>query len=187
MRTRESGFSLLEVLAAVTLLIVLFIPLGRAAIDGLRSEGESRRRLEASLLADDALAKIESGLSIGTVPEIGENANEEREFRIVTSVTSFQLPFAINEETEPQRGVELAQSLFPAPNSRQPSPLLKIEIRVSWPGPGGAEDRFDGDDAEHESRVTRTTFAFDFNGVADKLAVLQLAGQGEPGLEDLLQ
>jgi len=191
MRNRERGFTLLEVLAAVSLLIVLFIPLVRTAIDGLRSEGESRRRLEASLLADEALAAIESGIAIGSVPDIGQSAEEVREFRIVTSVTSFEPPFARVEDDDPKRPSsprpEPAHSLFPAPDSRQESPLRRIEVRVSWPAPGEDGSDLEGEGHARAPQVARTTFALDIAGVADELAVLELATQGEPGLKGLLQ
>ena len=107
----ERGFTLLEVLAAVSLLIVLFIPLVRSAIDGLRSEGQSRRRMEASLLADNALAEIESGIAIGDVPGVGEEITEEREFLIFTAVTSFDLPFPIGCGGLPKAQVEAAEAI----------------------------------------------------------------------------
>ena len=159
----ERGFTLLEVLAAVSLLIVLFIPLVRTAIDGLRSEGQSRRRMEASLMADNALAEIESGIAIGAVPGVGQEITEEREFLIFTEVTSFDLPFPIDETADG----EVAASIFPGPNSTEESPLRKIEIVVSWPGPG--ETELEGENVGWSNRVVRTTFAFDVAGV-DALA-----------------
>ena len=49
----RGGFTLIEVLAAVALLGILYAVLARVAIEGLRAEGDSERRLEASLLADE--------------------------------------------------------------------------------------------------------------------------------------
>ncbi|MFB3118027.1 MAG: prepilin-type N-terminal cleavage/methylation domain-containing protein, partial [Myxococcota bacterium] len=52
MRISNGGFTLIEVLGAVAILAILYTTLATVAIRGLRSEGESRRMLEASLLAD---------------------------------------------------------------------------------------------------------------------------------------
>lgn len=187
MRNHKRGFTLLEVLAAVSLLIVIFIPLVHVSIDGLRSEGESRRRLEASLIADRELASIESDLVLGTVPKVGETTTEEHEFRIVTSIKPFELPFAVEEKKDPPpRGSVPTSSIFPEPNSREESPLRKIEITVFWPSPGGGGAEF-GDEFEVlESRVVRTTFALDIEGIADKLAVINFDRQIGDLLEDQL-
>ena len=167
MRNRENrgrGFTLLEVLAAVALLIVLFIPLVRVAIDGLRSEGVSRRRLEASLIADEALAVIEAGLLSGDTPTVGEQTEEDKEYQIVTRVTSYDHPFSREEKNERGRRRDAVPSLFPASNSREESPLRQIEIRVSWP------------DGENVREVVRTTFAFDLAAAEAKLSELNTEG-----------
>jgi len=187
MQSRERGFSLIEVLAAVSLLIILFIPLVRAAIDGLRSEGESRRRLEASLLADNVLAEIESGFQLGIVPNIGEEASEVAEFRILSAVTRFDVPFLNEERGEDEltggrrtlgeinslgEDFGASQSIFPPPDSSEVSPLRKIEITVSWPGYGDPDQGEESDG--QRNRVVRTTFAFDVDSVSDRLESLDL-------------
>jgi hypothetical protein len=186
MRLRERGFSLLEVMAAVSLLIVIFIPLVRAAIDGLRSEGESRRRMEASLLADNTLADLESDMVLGIVPPIGEESWEVMEFRGTTTVTSFLPPVATagsdTESAEGQRNLGdpnppagnsgAGQSIFPPPNSNQESPLRKIEIRVSWPGTGDPE--FADEESDPRNQVVRTTFAFDLISIEHLLGPVDL-------------
>ncbi len=64
MRRAERGLTLLEVLAAVAVLGLLYTVLASAAVQGLRSEGESRRRLEASLLMDEQLVQIRIRLDV---------------------------------------------------------------------------------------------------------------------------
>jgi len=55
---RGRGFTLLEVLAAVAILAVWFILIAGTAMQGLRAEGISRRRLEAAMIADQAMAEL---------------------------------------------------------------------------------------------------------------------------------
>src|SRR5262247_3649626 len=82
----QAGLTLLEVLGAVALLAILYTVLAKNAIEGLRSEGESRRRLEASLLADERLAEIELKLASGASPPTGHDEEEREGFRVVTEV-----------------------------------------------------------------------------------------------------
>ena len=53
---RLQAFTMLEVLAAVSVLAIVYLVLANVAIEGLRAEGESMRRLEASLIADELLS-----------------------------------------------------------------------------------------------------------------------------------
>ena len=71
MRNSDGGFTLIEVLGAVALLAILYTTLSTVAIRGLRSEGESQRMLEASMLADWELSEFELELETGAAPEIG--------------------------------------------------------------------------------------------------------------------
>ena len=77
MRNSDGGFTLIEVLGAVAILAILYTTLSTVAIRGLRSEGESRRMLEASLLADWELSEFELELQTGAAPEIGVTQSEE--------------------------------------------------------------------------------------------------------------
>ena len=65
MRRAELALTLLEVMAAVALLVIVYTFLAKAATQGVRSEADSRRRMEASLLADATLAEIETRLALG--------------------------------------------------------------------------------------------------------------------------
>jgi prepilin-type N-terminal cleavage/methylation domain-containing protein len=77
----DRAFTLLEVMAAVALLGILYTVLARVAIEGLRAEGESKRRLEASLLADARLEETFNTLE-GSVamPPVGHSEATEGDF-----------------------------------------------------------------------------------------------------------
>ena len=83
MRRSEAGFTLLEVMAAVAIIAIVFTTLARVASEGLRSEGSSKRRLEASLLADAALAEIERQVEEGVDLELGVEEREEDLFTVI--------------------------------------------------------------------------------------------------------
>lgn len=169
MRRAERGLTLLEVLGAVALLGILYTVLAGNAIEGLRSEGESRRRLEASLLADERMASIELELASGVAPPLGDRSDEEDGFTVETRVRPFEPPPA-PPPAGPQQPHSLAArraearqkpapSLFSAPASPAvPSPLRTIEVVVRWQ---------EGLDARE---VRRTTYALDGEATSELFA-----------------
>ncbi|MEE2672196.1 MAG: hypothetical protein VX466_00260 [Myxococcota bacterium] len=82
-RQTETAFTLLEVLAAVSILGIWFGVLASVAIQGMRAEGESERRIRASLVADRYVTGLEVGIDIGQYPEEAEGESEEDEFTIL--------------------------------------------------------------------------------------------------------
>ena len=75
MRARNA-FTLLEVLAAVAFVGLVFTALSRSATVGIISEGDNRRRMEAALLADAAMIEIELGLQASELPADGTTEEE---------------------------------------------------------------------------------------------------------------
>jgi len=153
---RRLGFTLIEVLAAVLVLGVLYTVLAGVAIEGLRSEGTSMRRIEASLLADRLLVELEEQIAAGSMPPIGVIEEEEDIFELaievreldVASITPPELP---GSEREAQRAG--APSLFGNDSGTQPSRLREIEVLIVW---------LEGD---REFSVRRTSYAFDATGL----------------------
>lgn len=133
------GFSLLEVLAAVAILGILYATLARVGIQGVRSEGESKRRLEASLLADLQLSDIETGMDGQTPPEVGVTELEQDEFAITVEIEPYDLDGALAGDSVPETPAE--------------SPFRRVHVVVSW------EEGF------RELQVERTTYGFDPNGL----------------------
>jgi prepilin-type N-terminal cleavage/methylation domain-containing protein len=166
-RTAARGFTLLEVLAAVALLAILYTVLARSAIEGLRAEGESERRLEASLLADTRLREsFEGAEGSYAVPPLGHSEVTEGDFTIILDVSPFEPPgeWGIDDPAAPSTVV------FAPPTDRAGPVLRTIQLSVAWLE--GAEQR----------QVTRTAFALDFQRVAALIGAI--AGvERPPGTE----
>jgi len=166
------GFTLLEVLAAVAILAIAYTTLGSSGLQGLQQEGEARRRLQASLLADAAIAEIESAIEAGTAPPVGEKESENEDYRILVSVEPFTLVVPEGEAGGGGKRLGNAQSrlggdrgagqvapgntlLGPSGAGRGgQSPLRRIAVRVVW------------DEGFGERFAARTTFALDGEAAA---------------------
>jgi len=177
---RDGGFTLFEVMAAVLVLGMLYSVLANSAMQGLHSEGETRRRLEASLIADRALADLELQLSLGELPPSGSAEEELDPYRIRVTVQPFDAtvlrvppePGAAAPEVTPP-----ADSLLAPPSSGNEGRLRRIDIQVSWP------------EASEERSVGRTTFAFDTTGLEEVFPEEgeQAQAADEPPSEDAIQ
>ncbi len=82
----DGGFTLLEVLAAVAILGMLFSVLAGVAVTGLRAEGINLRRIRASLVADNLLSELEAQMLAGVYPEESSEQSEHKE-----SLTQFTI------------------------------------------------------------------------------------------------
>lgn len=152
MKRPDAAFTMLEVMAAVAIVAIVFTTLSRVATEGLRSEGTSKRRYQASLLVDERLAEIEKSLIAGIVPESGTTESEHEIFTVITTVasTDFADSFPAGATGADNSPIEL-----PATGE---SFYQVIRIEVIWPE--GIEDR----------SVMRTTYAVDFAALAPSLA-----------------
>jgi type II secretory pathway pseudopilin PulG len=156
---RDGAFTLFEVMAAVLVLGMLYAVLANAAMQGLYSEGETRRRLEASLLADRALAELELQLSLGQIPPSGSAEQAEDPYLVSVSVQPFD-PTVLRVppepgEAQPQASAQPAESLLLPPSSGNEGRLRRIDVLVTWP------------EAGQERSIGRTTFAFDTSGLEE--------------------
>lgn len=166
------GFTLLEVLAAVAVLAIVYTVLAGTAMQGLANEGESYRRLRASMLADLTLSQIEAGLAAAAPPvDVSETEAEDYTIRVETrpyDLGAFAL--AVQEEATGRRkilkGADAGGSppfqLLSAPPGSRSSPLLEINVRVLWT------------EGVYEREVSRTTYAAD--PVLVQAAVASLPG-----------
>jgi len=161
------GFTLLEVLAGVLVLGILYTVLATAAIQGLQSEGRDRRRAEASLLADRSLAELESRLAMGVLLENETRELDEPPYRITIEVVPEDVVAMLPQEVREQTGVddpgELATLLV---TDEGESRIQRISVTVSW------EEGFE------TASTARTTYGFDKTGLADLFPA-----QGDTGAE----
>ena len=163
-RRARAGFTLIEVLAAVALLGILYAVLARVAIEGLRAEGDSKRRLEASLLADERV----NDLVGAAVPLVGRSQTTEGDFTFTLDVTPFAFP--------PEWGVadsDAATPLLLAADSKGGAQSLRtVQLTVAWL------------EGESERHVSRTLYLLDFQSLATlaaATAVNQGANQAQTG------
>lgn len=164
---RATGMSLLEVLAAVALLGIVFTALSRSTALGVLTEGESRQLLEASLLADSELARIELALRAGELPEPGEFALEEDGFVVSVEEFAWSPPDWLVEERALRAPEDAAVSeVFGNGTDASPGMLREIQVRVSWSD--GIRDR----------SVERVTFALDRTSALEAGAGTEGGGAG---------
>jgi prepilin-type N-terminal cleavage/methylation domain-containing protein len=172
MTRSERAFTLLEVLAAVALLGILYIRLAGVGVQWIRSEGENKRLLEASLLADQQLSEIELQIDGGSVPEVGTSESEFDEFLVSVNVEPYALPAAPSTPGEGDDD-ESPLNLTSTASGSEQSPLRAIELRVTWND--GARDR----------SVVRHTYAFDTESVAGLLGALSEQDPNQEALDQL--
>jgi prepilin-type N-terminal cleavage/methylation domain-containing protein len=163
MRSSDAGFTLFEVLGAVAILAILYTTLSTVAIQGLRSEGESRRILEASLLADWELSGFELSLETGEAPVIGITEGQEVDGMTVTwEITPLQTAiFESHSEKDRKasaqdytaQGTQLPAAQ-PATTKDGATVFLQVDLTVSWLEAGNVRS------------VKRTIFAVDEDAAA---------------------
>lgn len=148
--------SLIEVLAAVALLGLIYTALAGKATQGVMAEGDSRRRLEAELVADRVLAEMETQMSLGSTEPVGTREEEDGLFRVTIEVVPWTPP--LPEDTTPARGGAdgAATNRTAGPDlltgTRNGDALLhQVTVRVAW------------SDGIGERSIERTTFALDYD------------------------
>jgi|GEM_PF-1722413 len=186
-RPRLLAFTLLEVLAAVAILALVYTVLARVGIQGFRAEGGSDRRLRASLIADQVLAEIEEQLRAGSAPPLGEKDATREEYQIHLRVTPSEIEIPARSEAATQR-MQAAAAKQPSGGSTaaakpgatgptpsfflpaapgEPPPGRRIELRVSWV------------EGVTESAVVRETYGLDQKAAESLLKALDSAAKAE--------
>jgi len=187
-RPRTLAFTLLEVLAAVAILALVYTVLARIGIQGFRAEGGADRRLRASLMADDMMVEIEGQLQMGSAPPLGEKNGQRDEYVVRMRVTPSEFEIPPPSDAAAQRlraalakrtsgggesgGAKVGAtgtlpSFFAPAEKGEPPPGRRIEVRVSWL------------EGATESAVVRETYGLDQTAAQELLAALDNAAQAE--------
>lgn len=154
MRRAERGLTLLEVMAAVAILGLVYTVLARTGTQGIMSEARSRELLEASLIADETLADLGARMLAGAVPALGTTEQEVGEYRVEIETVPWQPPEAI-AELIPTASPQVVGDGSP----RNLGLVRQFTVRVSW---------FDG---IGERSVKRVSY------MIDMLSLRQLTGE----------
>lgn len=155
-RSNQTGFTLIEVLGAVAILGLSYIMLATSAIQGLRMIGESQRRIEASLLADQTLVEFELAIELGQPIDVGYEEREAGPFVVEIEILDMLEQYAAEPtDDEPQDLVAflVAEGNGPFAPLHELNLLLgylrEVHITVRW------------QDAADEIEVTRTAYLYD--------------------------
>lgn len=147
----RAGFTLLEVLAAIALLGIVFTALSRSASMGVISEGRSRNLLEASVLADSQLAILELAIAAGEVPALGVEELEVDDFLVTIETLPFALPDALEEERDAL--ISTPSTVFGDGSDTNAGAVREIRLSIGWP------------DAPDERSIERVTYAVDYAAI----------------------
>jgi len=171
--TRQTGFTLLEVLAAVMILGLWYTVIAGMAMDGLRAEGRSLRLLAAAQLADRTLAEVEATAMGDVVPAVDETIlQDDDDFTVVLHIVDFgtsidsqgdgsELTLEDAGEADPAGLSGLIAERLPD----LPGLIRKVVVRVSW------------QEGQERREIRRTTHLFD---TARAIELSQEAGLGTP-------
>ncbi|HKA14111.1 MAG TPA: type II secretion system protein [Myxococcota bacterium] len=165
-RAPRGGFTLIEVMAGVLVLGLLYTVLASSAMRGLRSEGTDRRRAGAEMIADRELTELELELAAGSEDvRDGTTQRDEEPYKVIVDVEPADvlamLPRDLREDiartTDPK-----APSVFHDERGR--SRMRQVSVTVEW------------DEAGEADGVTRTTFALDTSGLEALIPAEEGAG-----------
>ena len=164
----ERGFTLIEVVGAVAIVGIWFLVLSTSAFNGLSAESRVQRLLEASLIADEALADGEAQALLGLPIELDTSAygdldfDGEPEYAVIVTSEPFD-PLTRLTAVNPQRG----GAAFVDPTSAGADPAapsllsmqrLRIEVYL--------EADIEEDDELTFPLAARTTFSIDAASLA---------------------
>ena len=166
LRRRQRGLTLLEVLAAVALMGLVYTALASKATQGVMSESDSLRRFQASLIADEKLAEIEIGGALRLSPELGltEGTTKDGIFLVSVEVTPWSVPVPDEPETTPAPAGNVVDIL--SGSAQEPGALLEVRVRVAWRGAVG------------ERSIERVTYVLDYESIG------QLGSPLPPGFDE---
>ncbi len=159
------GLTLLEVLAAAMIFGMVMTVLVGTSSTAIHHVGISARRLEANLLADEILADLEIQMRQGIAPAI----DEDESVRDIYSIRVTRTALGAGGPEASALAVPDVASLLGAELPEVAKHLNQYDIEVGWIEQSGPQ------------RVTRTTFAFDWQAAAAEYGELFQATEGNLG------
>ena len=154
--------TLLEVLGAVVILGLVGVSVITSSMDSSLDAAHARDLLTASLLADDALAELETRAAAGGIP-LGTQETERDGFRIAVTTAAADVGALLAARQAGDRELGPA-TLFQEPRSGRPA-LLELRVDVSLSG---------------EVVTQRTSFAFDPTASSELQALAPEEDEGAP-------
>ena len=145
-----SGFTLLEVMGAILILVIVLYSLTSSNVSGIRLEANAQRRAEAATLANELIAELEVDISQYTASLEEEITTEEMgDFIVETEVIEYlvELPQLETDEEDEDDFQDGYQDDIERPNL-----LRMVQVRVLWESHG------------QPFMIQRTTFAADYGG-----------------------
>jgi len=170
-RRGERGLTLLEVLAAAMIFAMVMTVLISTSSTAVHNVGVSARRLEANLVADELLADLEIQMKQGIAPVIEENETTRDQYAIRVFRTEIIQDQAAADSGGPELSVA---SMLGTELPEVAKHLKQYDIEVSWFEQNGPQ------------RVTRTSFAFDWQAAAIEFSDLFTRDKGIAGGLDQL-
>ena len=171
MDLRKQGLTLLEVLAAFLIFSMVFTVLVGSSQSGVRSQGLSIRRLQAHEIAESALAELEIAMLLQKLPSVDEEESEHDGFILRIQ----EMPFIPEQDPGPSStdslSTESSSDILSQLAAQLPEVgkfMMRYEIEVEWT------------EATRPEKITRTTFAFDWEAAQTEYASLFEAGGGKP-------
>jgi Tfp pilus assembly protein PilV len=167
----ERGLTLLEVLAAAMIFALVMTVLISTSSTAVHNVGVSARRLEANLVADELLADLEIQMKQGIAPVIEENETTRDQY----AIRVFRTEIVQDQTSADSGGTQFSvASMLGAELPEVAKHLKQYDIEVSWFEQNGPQ------------RVTRTTFAFDWQTAAIEYSDLFARNNGIAGGLDQL-
>jgi len=174
---RRGGFTLLEVLAAVGIMALVFTYLSGHAMQGIAIHGQDRRLLAAADIADEVMADLEIQMNEQIIPPEGIEEYERDGYLVTVTVRPFS-DIEVPLGTPPPRGPDgLLQDyesldLLIVHESRGFAAALRaIDVVVAW------------DEGDEEKQVLRTTYGLDMVALQAMTATAGGAPEEEEGEE----
>ncbi len=164
MKRASAAFTLLEVMGAVVILGIVGVSLITSSMDSSHRARQARDRLTASLLADSALAEVESRAQAGGLTPGSQQDETPEGFAIVVETEAVDFA-SLAGGSLGERDRDAGPAVLLEAQRGQASSLMQIRVAVS-DGSGGLV-------------AERTSFIFDPTASADlqSLAPVEEGGQ----------